>query len=190
MELLYLIDRSVTGWIQSLSIFISRRLRIDAFWQSMIAMFMTYPLRSLYGYVYHINEAGGPFYVSLLYLGLLLTSAFIGMGFGSVLNQLHHFFDPDGFNSTDKLYWSGNLAWGHVTFAATCLILALLFHANGFMGYIASLGFFALAPNAYIVFTSRRRGSGGKKKKPITERLRKLIEASRSWLPKPAPIPS
>lgn len=192
MELLYLVDRTVTNFIQSFSRLMFRVTRIPTSWQSLFLLFPSVGIQQLSGSLLNLGSTNNRVWGTFLvfgYLGLLIISRFIGYFLGRLLELAHSFIDHERFYGS-KDFSCGHLAWGQVIFSVVLLCYALLDKSSPLAFYSWELGFFAIVPNAYGEFATRRKFDNNKKKQTASETLRKLVERCQSWLPKPTPIPS
>lgn len=106
------------------------------------------------------------------------------------LGKLHRFFDPEGYFSPDKEYLDGNRAWGYVVVGAIFLFAGTSMVEGKLEWMLILGGGYSFFPNAYEYFVTRKRGSGKKSRATVTERLRKLLEACKNWLPQPKATPA
>lgn len=191
MEILYFVDRTMTNGLQWFSRKLEKVIRVRVELQPFLLIFPSIFCQQILGTFLGLHTGksdwGIPLY--LLALILLVLSAMIGAFLGLILEVLHAKIDPERYFA-EKDFSCGHIAWGHTILSFIAISLALFDRTSSFVWHYWGLGFFAFIPNAYRAFIFRRKYDRTDKKQTVSEALRKLIERCRSWLPKPAPLPS
>lgn len=193
MELLFLIDRTLTRLIQTCSKYFLDRLHLSLFFQGLLGFIIASITLEIVSFSDLIGIAGeaSPFrFYFLIYCLFIPAGILLGHLCGFILAILYRFFDEESFSEPNKEYLDGHIAWGFIISGVVCILSATTFKTYSIAPYIFNLGILAFIPEAYTYFANRKRGSGKKTKAPVTERLKKLIEACKEWLPQPKPAPA
>ncbi len=206
MELLYLIDRTITRILQVISKFAERRLHINLNLQSLFLLllsFLVYMLIAvpdLYSNLlgrhwndFSITSSGlglGSVGILVIYsLVLIILNIIAKLIAIMILKKLHRFFDPEGEANPDKLYTDGNKAWAKVVVGIIFLIIGIKEQIFLLSIVFIYLGTSDIIQEATMAFIERRKSNTKREKRGVTEALRKLLDKCKAWLPNPLPRP-
>lgn len=187
MELLYLIDRTLTHALQSLARRIERKaLRLPLFGQRFVIALMLYILGSMY--VSSIGKDGSNSLFEIpLVLAASLTYFVVAGWMGIVLQWLHVFFDKAGAQAPDKLYENGYKCWGDVVATGAFFVLGTYLFPDILAENFIEQSSLQLGMMGYLDFVVRRKGPGSKRKKGVTAALQALLERCKDFIPRPIP---
>jgi len=189
VELLYLIDRTITRAIQAFSKGVESRLRISLDIQRHILYFVGIALGSMVSSATD-RSVDSTFlttgaYMVVFFLGWMLMNLAVAV----ILLLLHVFIDREGATARDKLYESRYLSWSSVVVSAAYLIIGFTGSTDAWKDAMIftslPMGLFL----GYAEFAKRRRGSKRQDKQKVSAALQALIERCRDWLPIPKPAP-
>lgn len=183
MELLYLIDRTVTEVLQYFSRRIEKWFRIKPKILSYIIFFL---LVINVPFIPGIPEGGLmviPISAGLYYGFKLFMEPFVA----EQLITIQLFFDPE-YIHRDPAYEPNHLAWASILIGISYTILGFrlgMEHVSLSFVFTGSLAF----SHGLWHFFVRHRTHKNQDKEPVSEALKKLLARCRSWLPMPTPTP-
>ena len=185
MELLYLIDRTITRLIQAIAGFFTRRLRLQLGWQRAGMFLVGVSIGILSSTAYSEKPPESDVMRSVAVGGCWLAST---VATAILLKYLHLFFDPENARRPDKLYEDGYKCWADIAVTFLWILIgtqvgavwinALFAQSIGLLGFIG-----------YDDFVNRRRGPGGKKHPgALTAAMRRLLERVKRLTYRPRPV--
>jgi hypothetical protein len=188
MELLYLVDRTLTRTLQAFSRFIELRLRLRLEMQEFILLLLAVVIGSIISALLDLRVERGifrfPGWFALGFIGGWFTSAPLTE---PLLRKLHCFFDKENALRTDKEYEDGYTAWGFILNACILFLYPYFLPHGFFADSVFVVGCILLMSKSYTAFVQRRK-TNTKRKKYLTEAFKALLEKCRQWLPR-QPLP-